>query len=159
MASRDPLLYGYIESWLEGANLNKPVTEYNIIVNCLQFLNMMLLLDIFIPFLYSHSNTCTFYYCIIVAGAVCCRVKTVLGYQPQELLGKVAFEYYHPEDQTHMKDTFEQGQFSFFVSLLICHCSFTFIYSSHFYGMYFWEQVDEGSVMTNFWQMIHMVLL
>ncbi|PVD20164.1 hypothetical protein C0Q70_20658 [Pomacea canaliculata] len=36
------------------------------------------------------------------------RVKTVLGYQPQELLGKVAFEYYHPEDQTHMKDTFEQ---------------------------------------------------
>ena len=39
------------------------------------------------------------------------RVTSVLGYQPQELLGKVAFEFYHPEDQSHMKDTFDQGQF------------------------------------------------
>ncbi|KAK7115769.1 aryl hydrocarbon receptor nuclear translocator homolog isoform X2 [Littorina saxatilis] len=36
------------------------------------------------------------------------RVTSVLGYQPQELLGKVAFDYYHPEDQNHMKDTFDQ---------------------------------------------------
>ncbi|BFZ02012.1 hypothetical protein BsWGS_05051 [Bradybaena similaris] len=36
------------------------------------------------------------------------RVTPVLGYQPQELLGKLAFEFYHPEDQTHMKETFEQ---------------------------------------------------
>lgn len=36
------------------------------------------------------------------------RVTSVLGYQPQELLGKVAFDFYHPEDQNHMKDTFEQ---------------------------------------------------
>ncbi|CAG5130494.1 unnamed protein product [Candidula unifasciata] len=36
------------------------------------------------------------------------RVTPVLGYQPQELLGKIAFEFYHSEDQTHMKETFEQ---------------------------------------------------
>ncbi|KAL8610745.1 hypothetical protein ACOMHN_016728 [Nucella lapillus] len=36
------------------------------------------------------------------------RVTAVLGYQPQELLGKAAFDYYHPEDQSHMKDTFDQ---------------------------------------------------
>lgn len=37
------------------------------------------------------------------------RVTALLGYQPQELLGKSAFDFYHPEDKTHMKDTFEQG--------------------------------------------------
>ncbi|XP_036365732.1 aryl hydrocarbon receptor nuclear translocator homolog isoform X2 [Octopus sinensis] len=36
------------------------------------------------------------------------RVTAVLGYQPQELLGKSAFDFYHPEDQAHMKDSFEQ---------------------------------------------------
>ncbi|KAK3758051.1 hypothetical protein RRG08_006629 [Elysia crispata] len=36
------------------------------------------------------------------------RVTAVLGYQPQELLGKLAFEFYHPDDLTHMKETFEQ---------------------------------------------------
>nr|AGG55386.1 aryl hydrocarbon receptor nuclear translocator [Haliotis diversicolor] len=36
------------------------------------------------------------------------RVTAVLGYQPQELLGKSAFDFYHPEDQAHMKDTFDQ---------------------------------------------------
>ncbi|XP_076101425.1 aryl hydrocarbon receptor nuclear translocator homolog isoform X1 [Mytilus galloprovincialis] len=36
------------------------------------------------------------------------RVTALLGYQPQELLGKSAFDFYHPEDKTHMKDTFEQ---------------------------------------------------
>lgn len=36
------------------------------------------------------------------------RVTAVLGYQPQDLLGKSAFEFYHPEDKSHMKDTFEQ---------------------------------------------------
>lgn len=38
------------------------------------------------------------------------RVTPVLGYQPQELLGKSAFDFYHPEDQAPMKDSFEQGK-------------------------------------------------
>lgn len=36
------------------------------------------------------------------------RVTTVLGYQPQELLGKTCFDFFHPEDQNHMKENFEQ---------------------------------------------------
>lgn len=38
------------------------------------------------------------------------RVVAVLGYQPQELLGKICFDYFHPEDQNHMKESFEQGK-------------------------------------------------
>ncbi|XP_011679983.1 aryl hydrocarbon receptor nuclear translocator 2 isoform X3 [Strongylocentrotus purpuratus] len=37
------------------------------------------------------------------------RVTGVLGYQPQELLGKSSFEFYHNEDQSHLKDSFEQA--------------------------------------------------
>ena len=40
------------------------------------------------------------------------RVTGILGYQPQELLGKTCFDYFHPEDQNHMKESFEQGQFN-----------------------------------------------
>ncbi|XP_023218888.1 aryl hydrocarbon receptor nuclear translocator homolog isoform X3 [Centruroides vittatus] len=36
------------------------------------------------------------------------RIQGVLGYQPQELLGKTCFDFFHPEDQTHMKESFEQ---------------------------------------------------
>ncbi|XP_006814028.1 aryl hydrocarbon receptor nuclear translocator 2-like [Saccoglossus kowalevskii] len=36
------------------------------------------------------------------------RVTGVLGYQPQELLGKSCFDYYHPDDLSHLKDSFQQ---------------------------------------------------
>ena len=39
-----------------------------------------------------------------------CRVTPVLGYQPQDLLGKSAYDFYHPEDQAHMKESFDQGE-------------------------------------------------
>ncbi|XP_014681077.1 PREDICTED: aryl hydrocarbon receptor nuclear translocator homolog isoform X2 [Priapulus caudatus] len=36
------------------------------------------------------------------------RVTGVVGYEPYELLGKTCYEFFHPEDQTHMKQNFEQ---------------------------------------------------
>nr|CAD7196544.1 unnamed protein product [Timema douglasi] len=37
------------------------------------------------------------------------RVMGLLGYTPPELLGKSCFDFFHPEDQTHMKESFEQA--------------------------------------------------
>ncbi|KAJ8913178.1 hypothetical protein NQ315_009015 [Exocentrus adspersus] len=36
------------------------------------------------------------------------RVIGLLGYSPPELLGKSCFDFFHQEDQTHMKDSFKQ---------------------------------------------------
>ena len=36
------------------------------------------------------------------------RVINLLGYSPQELLGKTCFDFIHTEDQAHMKDSFDQ---------------------------------------------------
>ncbi|KAK2705147.1 hypothetical protein QYM36_017255 [Artemia franciscana] len=36
------------------------------------------------------------------------RVMTMVGYTPVELLGKSCYEFFHPEDHAHMKDSFEQ---------------------------------------------------
>lgn len=52
------------------------------------------------------------------------RVTNVLGYQTQELLGKTAFDFYHPEDVADMKENFERG------AQLFQRC---FIDSSSFY--------------------------
>ena len=41
------------------------------------------------------------------------RVMNVLGYTPQELLAKSCFDFFHPEDQTHMKESFDQGMVLF----------------------------------------------
>jgi len=37
------------------------------------------------------------------------RVTAVLGYQPQELLGKSVYDFYHPDDREQMRDSFAQG--------------------------------------------------
>lgn len=36
------------------------------------------------------------------------RVSNVLGYKPQELLGRLCFEYLHPDDVNHVRESFEQ---------------------------------------------------
>ena len=38
----------------------------------------------------------------------CFRVANILGFTPPELLGKPCFDLIHTEDQTHMKDSFDQ---------------------------------------------------
>ena len=37
------------------------------------------------------------------------RVIPIIGYQPQELLGKIYFDFLNSEDQIMMRDTFDQG--------------------------------------------------
>ncbi|KAI8046251.1 aryl hydrocarbon receptor nuclear translocator homolog [Drosophila gunungcola] len=36
------------------------------------------------------------------------RVLNILGYTPTELLGKICYDFFHPEDQSHMKESFDQ---------------------------------------------------
>lgn len=36
------------------------------------------------------------------------RVKNVLDYSPTDLLGKSCYDFFHPEDQAHMKENFDQ---------------------------------------------------
>lgn len=36
------------------------------------------------------------------------RATQVIGYAPADLLGKLCYEFYHPEDQQHMRDNFDQ---------------------------------------------------
>lgn len=36
------------------------------------------------------------------------RVMNVLGYVPTDLLGKSCYDFFHPEDQNHMKENFDQ---------------------------------------------------
>ncbi|CAK1539976.1 unnamed protein product [Leptosia nina] len=36
------------------------------------------------------------------------RAAQVIGYAPADLLGKLCYEFYHPEDQQHMRDNFDQ---------------------------------------------------
>ena len=41
------------------------------------------------------------------------RVLKVIGFKPPELLGKSVFDFFHPEDQARMRDSFDQGMHSY----------------------------------------------
>ena len=37
------------------------------------------------------------------------RVLDVLGYNPQELLGELCYDFFHPDDLDHMVESYDQG--------------------------------------------------
>ena len=45
-----------------------------------------------------------------------CRVVSVLGYVPQDLVGEVSYQYYHPDDLHRMVQLHQNGQ------CLTLHC-------------------------------------
>lgn len=47
-------------------------------------------------------------YCHVVL----CRVVSVLGYVPQDLIGEVSYQYYHPDDLHRMVQLHQNGQCS-----------------------------------------------
>lgn len=38
------------------------------------------------------------------------RVMNILGYVPTDLLGKSCYDFFHREDQSHMRENFDQGE-------------------------------------------------
>ena len=48
----------------------------------------------------------------VVAGLLLlCRVVSVLGYVPQDLVGEVSYQYYHPDDLHRMVQLHQNGQY------------------------------------------------
>lgn len=52
------------------------------------------------------------------------RATQVVGYAPADLLGKLCYEFYHLEDQQHMRDNFDQGKDICSPCLINFHYSF-----------------------------------
>ncbi|KAG9341334.1 hypothetical protein JZ751_019438 [Albula glossodonta] len=48
------------------------------------------------------------------------RCINVIGYQPQDLLGKDILEFCHPEDQNHLRESFQQNPYSDEIEYIIC---------------------------------------
>ena len=51
--------------------------------------------------------------CDVAIPKICmfpCRVAGVLGYLPQDLVGQVSYEYYHPEDIQKMVQLHHEGE-------------------------------------------------
>lgn len=62
------------------------------------------------------------------------RVMALLGYSPPELLGKSCFDFFHPEDQSHMKESFEQVSYiSYLRYSTILNCDWRQFYNLEFY--------------------------
>ena len=50
---------------------------------------------------------------IMICVCMCvCRVASVLGYLPQDLIGQVSYEYYHPDDIEKMVHLHHDGEAS-----------------------------------------------
>lgn len=69
--------------------------------------------EFLVYFLVSHPFFCSPLSCVIILiiGLFWNRVSKVIGFNPPELLGKSMFEFFHPEDRAHMRESFEQGNF------------------------------------------------
>uniref|UniRef100_A0A8C2MNW7 Aryl hydrocarbon receptor nuclear translocator 2 n=1 Tax=Cricetulus griseus TaxID=10029 RepID=A0A8C2MNW7_CRIGR len=114
---------GYIKAWPPAALINPPTLTFPVTQKDVYVDSCQVLICIFVnpPFQVTSSPVCMDMSGMSVPTEFLSRHNSdgiitfvdprcisVIGYQPQDLLGKDILEFCHPEDQSHLRESFQQ---------------------------------------------------